>query len=220
MPQLFAKSANSIARYLIAGTFVGLLIFIGLLEFGTRSSYATGFNQFVQQPIPFSHKHHVSGLGLDCRYCHANVDRGARPGLPATEICMSCHTQIWKNAAVLAPLRDSYASGRPIQWNKVHRLPDFVYFNHSIHVNKGVRCLTCHGEVNEMPLSRPVKRWEMKECLDCHRYPAKYLRPSEQTYSFLELPLSAEEQLKVGNSLLQINHIDGHRLVNCSVCHR
>ena len=141
-----------------------------------------------QQPVPFSHKHHVSDDGIDCRYCHTSVEKSSFAGLPPTETCMTCHSQIWTDSPMLAPVRASFATNTPLKWNRVHDLPGYVYFNHSIHVAKGIGCSTCHGRVDQMPLTRKTETLYMKWCLDCHRNPQKYIRPRDKIYDMAWQP--------------------------------
>lgn len=175
MAQIFKPSANSIAStsLLLAATAPLVLIVSGSLI--TRSPHNT--KQFIpiDQPVPFSHKHHVKELGIDCRYCHNTVEEQANASVPATEVCMSCHSQIWTNSPMLEPVRDSYATGKPIKWNKVNAVPDFVYFDHSIHVSRGISCNNCHGAVQEMPITWKGEAFSMAWCLDCHKHPEKYM---------------------------------------------
>src|SRR5579862_5636297 len=174
MAQIFHRSANTLARASILGV-VLLLSAVGaaLMQF-QRSPYVTTQHLAPEQPIPFSHQHHVGGVGLDCRYCHTSVEDSGYAGIPPTKTCMNCHAQIWTNAAMLEPVRTSWASGESIPWIKIHDLPDFVYFNHEIHVNKGVGCNTCHGPVDQMPLVYQYASLQMEFCLDCHRNTEKY----------------------------------------------
>ena len=146
-------------------------------------SFYTNQDVFVEQPIQFSHAHHVGGIGIDCRYCHTSVEESAFANIPPTKTCMNCHSQIWTNAPILEPVRASFRDNTPLQWTRVHDLPDFVYFNHSIHVRKGVGCATCHGRVDKMPLMYQDAPLTMKWCLDCHRNPAKYVRPRDQVFN-------------------------------------
>ncbi len=148
-----------------------------------RSPWVTRQGQRADQPVPFSHKHHVQGLGLQCQYCHTTVEKSSYAGIPPTKTCMNCHAQIWTNAQLLEPVRSSWATGQSIVWTKVHDLPDFVYFSHEIHVNKGLGCATCHGRVDQMPLMYAQNTLQMEWCLDCHRNPAKNLRPTSQIYN-------------------------------------
>jgi len=183
MAQIFSRSSNALARgsLVLAGLMV---VALGVaLDQLQRSPWVTRQGQRPDQPVPFSHKHHVQGMGLQCQYCHVTVERSSYAGIPPTRICMNCHAQLWTNAQLLEPVRQSWATGEPIAWTKVHDLPDFVYFNHSIHVNKGIGCATCHGRVDQMPLMYAQNTLQMEWCLDCHRNPAKYLRPTSQIYN-------------------------------------
>jgi hypothetical protein len=148
-----------------------------------RSPWVTRQGQRPEQPVPFSHKHHVQGLGLQCQYCHVTVEKSSYAGIPPTKTCMNCHAQIWTNAQLLEPVRNSWATGQSLVWTKVHDLPDFAYFSHEIHVNKGLGCSTCHGRVDQMPLMFAQNTLQMEWCLDCHRNPAKNLRPTQQIYN-------------------------------------
>src|SRR5713101_2790252 len=152
MSQVFHRSTNTISRVSIFGAVFFIAGAGWLLDTISRSSYVTQAHTARVQPVPFSHKHHVGGEGFDCRYCHTSVEESAFAGIPPTKTCMNCHSQLWTNSAMLEPVRESFRSGVPIQWNRVHNLADFVYFNHSIHVNKGIGCVTCHGQVDQMPL--------------------------------------------------------------------
>jgi hypothetical protein len=182
MAQLFHRSSNALARASIFGAVV-ILGGLGWLLFAAyRSDYVTGAHVVREQPVPFSHKHHVGGEGIDCRYCHTSVEESAFAGMPATETCMTCHSQIWSEAPALEPVRASFRSGKPVEWTRVHYLADFVYFNHSIHVNKGIGCETCHGRVDQMPLTWQENSLLMQWCLDCHRQPELYVRPREAVF--------------------------------------
>src|SRR5512146_1704422 len=183
MPQIFDRSSNALARMSLVLT--GLIVIaLGVtLDQLQRSPWVTRQGQRAEQPVPFSHKHHVQGLGLQCQYCHTTVEKSSYAGIPPTKTCINCHAQIWTNAQLLQPVRDSWASGQSIPWIKIHDLPDFVYFNHSIHVNKGIGCATCHGRVDQMPLMYAQNTLQMEWCLDCHRNPAKNLRPTSQIYN-------------------------------------
>lgn len=193
MAQIFHPSMNIVAKVTIFG---GLLILTAIAFAGgafVRSPYMTQVNVVRSQPVPFSHQHHVSELGLDCRYCHTSVETSAFAGLPPTEICMGCHSQIWKNSEMLAPVRDSFAKGKPLQWTRVHDLPDFVYFNHSIHIAKGVGCESCHGRVDEMPLMRRAASLHMEWCVKCHRHPERNVRPRDEIFHFgIQHPVLSE----------------------------
>lgn len=183
MPQIFDRSSNALARMSLVLT--GLIVIaLGVtLDQLQRSPWVTRQGQRAEQPVPFSHKHHVQGLGLQCQYCHTTVEKSSYAGIPPTKTCINCHAQIWTNAQLLQPVRDSWASGQSIPWIKIHDLPDFVYFNHSIHVNKGIGCASCHGRVDQMPLMYAQNTLQMEWCLDCHRNPAKNLRPTSEIYN-------------------------------------
>ena len=183
MAQIFDRSSNALARMSLVLT--GLIVIaLGVtLDQLQRSPWVTRQGQRAEQPVPFSHKHHVQGLGLQCQYCHTTVEKSSYAGIPPTKTCINCHAQIWTNAQLLQPVRDSWASGKSIPWVRVHDLPDFVYFNHSIHVNKGVGCASCHGRVDQMPLMYAQNTLQMEWCLDCHRNPAKNLRPAGEIYN-------------------------------------
>lgn len=218
MPQIFRPAADTIARCVIAAAIILPLSLVGLAYAIERSPYVTDQDIVVQQPIPFSHQHHVGGLGLDCRYCHTSVEQSSFAGLPPTETCMTCHSQIWTNAAMLAPVRESLASSLPIHWQRVHRLPGYVYFDHSIHIAKGVGCTTCHGAVDQMPLMYQDAPLTMGWCLDCHRDPAKNLRPRSEIFSTSWKPGS--DQMEEGHKRLAEYGIKVGHLTDCSVCHR
>jgi hypothetical protein len=169
-----------------------------------------------QQPVPFSHKHHVADAGIDCRYCHTSVEQAAFAGIPPTKTCMNCHAQLWTEAPMLEPVRESYRTGKPLEWVRVHKLADFVYFDHSIHVKKGVGCVTCHGRVDQMPLVWRVNTLYMEWCLECHRQPERFVRPREQVFNLEWEP--PKDQLALGKKLVAEYKIQ--KLTNCSVCHR
>src|ERR1700756_2386850 len=181
--QIFHRSTNTLSRASIYGA-VFIIAGIGwaMMQF-QRSPYITYAGVVKPQPVPFSHQHHVTGLGIDCRYCHTSVEQSSFAGIPPTKTCMNCHAQIWTNAALLQPVRESWATGQSLPWIKVHDLPDYVYFSHEIHVNKGLGCVSCHGRVDQMPLMYAQNTLQMEWCLDCHRNPAKNLRPTSQLYN-------------------------------------
>ena len=183
MAQIFDRSSNALARASLVLT--GLIVIaLGVtLDQLQRSPWVTRQGQRPEQPVPFSHKHHVMGLGLQCQYCHTSVEKSSYAGIPPTKTCINCHAQIWTNAALLQPVRDSWATGQSIAWTKVHDLPDYVYFSHEIHVNKGIGCASCHGRVDQMPLMYEQNTLQMEWCLNCHRNPAKNLRPTAQIYN-------------------------------------
>ena len=218
MAQIFPESANWAAKasilagLLLAATVLGILLNINRIHYVNRVNIA------LNQPVPFSHKHHVTGLGIDCRYCHTSVEHGAFAGIPPTETCMTCHSQIWTEAPNLEPVRTSWRENKPIEWNKVHDLPDFVYFDHSIHLAKGVGCQTCHGQVDQMPLMWKVNSLNMEWCIECHKNPEKFVRPKEQVFSMTYRKPKNQEEL--GAQLVADYNIQTEQLLNCSVCHR
>ncbi len=183
MAQVFDRSSNALARASLVLTGLIVIVLGVTLDQLQRSPWVTRQGQRADQPVPFSHKHHVQGLGLQCQYCHTTVEVSSYAGIPPTKTCINCHSQIWTNAALLQPVRDSWATGQSIQWIKIHDLPDFVYFNHEIHVNKGIGCASCHGRVDEMPLMYMQNSLQMEWCLNCHRNPAANLRPTGQIYN-------------------------------------
>jgi hypothetical protein len=183
MAQVFDRSSNALVRMSLVLT--GLIVIaLGVtLNELQRSPWVTRQGQRADQPVPFSHKHHVEGLGIQCQYCHTSVEKSAYAGIPPTKTCMNCHSEIWTNAQLLEPVRHSWATGESIQWIRVHDLPDYVYFNHEIHVNKGIGCASCHGRVDEMPLMYQQNTLQMEWCLNCHRNPATNLRPTSEIYN-------------------------------------
>ena len=183
MAQVFDRSSNALARASLVLT--GLIVIaLGVtLDQLQRSPWVTRQGQRPDQPVPFSHKHHVEGLGLQCQYCHTSVEKSSYAGIPPTKTCMNCHSQIWTDAQLLEPVRESWATGKSINWIRVHDLPDYVYFNHEIHVNKGIGCASCHGRVDEMPLMYEENTLQMEWCLNCHRDPGKNLRPTSEIYN-------------------------------------
>jgi Zn ribbon nucleic-acid-binding protein len=196
MAQIFHRSTNTLSRLSIFGavfiiaaasTVVGVLI---------RSPYFTEAHVVREQPVPFSHKHHVSGIGIDCRYCHTSVEESSFAGVPPTKTCMNCHSQVWRDSPTLEPVRASFREDRSLKWTRVNNLPDFVYFDHSIHVHRGVQCTTCHGQVDQMPMTWRENTLFMEWCLQCHRHPEKYIKTTGKR------PDSP------------------NKLTNCSVCHR
>src|SRR5438105_8659249 len=218
MPQVFGPASNTIAKVSIA---VVVFLLGGTLAVGyimDRGSWMTFVQVAPEQPIPFSHKHHVKDDGIDCRYCHTTVETSHFAGLPPTETCMTCHSQIWANATLTQPIRDSWATGKSIEWRRVHDLPDFVYFNHSIHVNKGIGCSTCHGSVDKMPLTWQANTLYMKWCLDCHKEPEKFIRPRNEVFN-MAWPAIPERKER-GRDLVANYHVRSAQLRDCSICHR
>jgi Cytochrome c7 and related cytochrome c len=218
MAQLFKRRANALAKLTLVGVPLLIIGVSATLFAYARSDFWTRVDVPLEQPVPFSHKHHVADDGIDCRYCHTSVENSSFAGVPPTETCMTCHSQIWKDAPVLQPVRDSWQSGTPIKWARVHDLPDYVYFDHSIHVNKGVGCATCHGQVNEMPLTFKTKDLYMRWCLNCHRDPAKFVRPKDQVFNMTYA--RPEDQDSLGQKLLATNHVHTEGLTDCYTCHR
>ncbi len=218
MPQIFTRASNTFAR---AGIVFAVLC-LGGVAWATYtvwwSPYMTGVDAPRAQPVPFSHKHHAGELGIDCRYCHTGVESGRFAGLPPTETCMTCHSQIWTDAPLLAPVRASWRDGKAIEWTRVHDLPDFVYFDHSIHVRKGVGCAECHGRVDEMPLTWQAKPLYMKWCLECHRAPEQHVRPPGEVFN-MSWERPAEQRAR-GLALAGAAHLDTTHMMDCSACHR
>ncbi len=216
MAQIFHPSTNTLSK---ASIFGAIFIVAGAIWAVTeldRSAYVTQGDVARDQPVPFSHKHHVAGLGLDCRTCHTTVEVAAFAGIPPTQTCMSCHSQIWADSPMLEPVRASLRTGVSLEWTRVHDLPDFVYFDHSIHVKKGMGCSTCHGRVDQMPLMRRENTLHMDWCLDCHRQPERFVRPRERVYDMTWT--SPPDQLAQGQRLVAEYMIK--KLTDCSVCHR
>jgi len=216
MPQIFHPSTNTLSKLSIFGA---LFLIGGLLWVSAainRSAYVTQAQVAREQPVQFSHAHHVGGIGIDCRYCHTSVEESSFAGIPSTKICMNCHTQIWAESPILEPVRESFRTGKSLEWTRVHNLPGFVYFDHSIHVHKGVGCTTCHGRVDQMPLMWRENTLYMEWCLECHRNPEQFVRPREQVFNMDWQPPS--DQIALGQKLVQEYKIES--LTSCSVCHR
>lgn len=247
--QVFRERANTVARLSLVG---GAILVLGggfAVAALSRSPANTKVGVPKDQPVPFSHKHHTWELGIDCRYCHTTVEKAAYPGMPASETCMSCHSQIWTNSPLLEPVRQSYETGTPIKWVHVNKLPEFVYFNHSIHVDRGLNCNTCHGAVNEMQITWKGRPFQMAWCLECHRAPERYLTEdpahpertprqhafdvywklqagdqlSEREKALLsgEDPFSDDPaQVAKGKELVKKYGIKVAQLADCTICHR
>jgi hypothetical protein len=217
MSQLFPSSVDLAAKLLLLG---GVLVVVGgvysfyLLN---RSPYWTNVGVTLDQPVPFSHQHHAGELGIDCRFCHRSVTTSANAGMPDTQTCMTCHSQIWKDAPMLAPIRQSYEQKKPIEWNRVNETPGFVYFNHSIHLNKGVGCSSCHGRVDEMPVTWKATDMTMGWCLSCHRHPENALRPLNLVE---KMDWTTATNPHVGDALAKERSIQKDHLTDCSACHR
>lgn len=219
MPQLFHRGMNTLARLSIV---VGLLAAGGglmfVIEFN-RTPYVTQAFVAREQPVQFSHKHHVGDDGIDCRYCHTTVETAASAGLPATKTCMNCHSQLFASSPYLEIVRESWRTGKPIKWTRVHDLPDFAYFNHSIHVNKGVGCSSCHGRVDLMPLMWNVESLHMEWCIACHREPNKVLR-EQKDITNMEWAAPSDQDVKGAELAKKYNIQPKEVLTSCSTCHR
>lgn len=219
MAQIFSRTADTRFRAVIVAIFA---IAIGsLLVAGTyaRSQYHTEVARTPHQPVPFSHEHHAGELGIDCRYCHTSVETSADAGFPPTHTCMTCHSQIWTNAKMLEPVRESLARDRSIVWARVARVPDYVYFRHDIHIAKGVACAECHGRIDRMPLTYRAKAFSMKFCLECHRDPGPRLRPENAVLDFGWTPPADRTALE--RKLVRLYKIHSPQdLTECGVCHR
>ncbi len=232
MPQIFHRSTNTLSRATIYGfVFVVTALLWATAEY-QRSPWITRQEEAQAQPVPFSHQHHVGGLGIDCRYCHTSVENSSFAGIPPTKTCMNCHSQLWTDSPMLEPVRASFRSDTSLQWTRIHDLPDYVYFNHEIHIHKGVGCETCHGPVDRMPLTFQAHSLQMEWCFDCHRAPDKYLRPRSEVFNMRYQPPSADhpvtvaghtytEQRPMGRDLIKLYGIRSPGdLTSCSTCHR
>lgn len=219
MAQIFHRSTNFISRLSVASTIFLVGLALAVILMAARSPYYTNQNISREQPIQFSHKHHVGDDGIDCRYCHTGVETSAVAGIPPTKTCMNCHSVLFNSSSYLEMVRESYRTGKSIEWVRVHRLPDFVYFNHGIHINKGVGCSSCHGPVNQMPLVFQASTLLMQWCLDCHRNPEPVLRPQDQIFHMdWKAP---ENQVELGARLrVEYKIRTTAELTSCSVCHR
>jgi hypothetical protein len=219
MAQIFHRSTNTISRLSIYGALFIMAWLVWADYELAKSPYLTEVNVAKQQPVPFSHKHHAGELGIDCRYCHTSVETSSDAGMPPTQTCMTCHSQIWVTSPMLEPVRASYANDQSIQWTRVNAVPDFVYFNHSIHVSKGIGCTTCHGPIGDMPLTWRANTMQMGWCLDCHRAPEKSVRPRDQVFNINYHPPANQEQM--GRKLVKEYKIQSvEALTNCTTCHR
>jgi len=218
MAQVFPRSANWASKASILAALLIVASILGVVLNINRIDYVSMVGVAIDQPVHFSHKHHVTGMGIDCRYCHTTVEVSAFAGVPPTETCMTCHSQIWTEAPILDPVRASFRDNKAIEWNRVHDLPDFVYFDHSIHVSQGIGCQSCHGQVDQMPLMKKAHTLNMEWCLDCHRDPAQFIRPRDQVFNMTyEYPANQES---LGKSLVADYDVQTSQLTNCSICHR
>lgn len=218
MPQIFRPGHNTVVRVTLVGGTAAVALILLAWAWWFDSPGSTGVGREVAQPIPFSHRHHVSGLGIDCRYCHTSVEVSSFAGIPPTDTCMNCHWQIWTDAAMLEPVRASWRTGRRLRWQRVHNLPDFVFFDHSVHVTNGVGCVTCHGRIDQMPLSAKAVPLTMQFCLFCHRDPYPHLRPPEAIFDLDWVPPPGSEGM--GHELAELYGIDTAGLTDCTTCHR
>lgn len=217
MAQIFPRSANALVRVSIAVVVLLVASVVALAYAINSSGYITREDLIRHQDVPFSHRHHVQSMGIDCRYCHWMAEEGHYAGIPPTHTCMTCHSQIWPESPMLQPVRDSYAKDEPLVWNKVHDLPDYVYFNHSIHLKKGMGCTSCHGQVQNMALVWQENSLHMSWCLDCHRNPEKFIRPKSEIYNMTWDP-SPAEQAELGPKLVE--EYDVETQDHCYTCHR
>jgi hypothetical protein len=232
MAQIFHRSTNTISRLSIFGAFFVVAFVLWVAAQIQRSPYTNYQGVHQMQPVPFSHQHHVAGLGIDCRYCHTSVEVSSFAGIPPTKTCMNCHAQIWTGAPMLEPVRESFRSGRSLVWTRVNDLPDFVFFNHSIHINKGIGCADCHGPVDRMPLTHAENTLQMEWCLNCHRAPEKFLRPRSEVFNMAYSPpthmspISLDgqqftDQIALGTYLRKQYSIRSVAdITSCNTCHR
>ena len=219
MAQIFHPSTNTISRVSIYGTLFILAFGAWVAWEVNQSAYYTDAKVPLEQPVPFSHKHHANELGIDCRYCHTSVETSSFAGLPPTSTCMTCHSQIWTNSEMLQPVRASYQTDKSLEWARVNALPDFAYFNHSIHVKKGIGCTTCHGQVGEMPITWREHTLYMRWCIDCHKHPERYVRRREDVFKPIYDPPA--NQLELGRTLVRDYQIkNAASLTSCETCHR
>jgi hypothetical protein len=219
MAQIFHRSTNTLSRLSIYGALFIAVAISYLVYAVNQSPYLTEVNEARPQPVPFSHKHHVSDDGIDCRYCHTSVEDSSFAGVPPTHICMTCHSQLWVNSPMLEPVRASYSTDKSLEWTRVNALPGFVYFNHSIHVNKGVGCTTCHGPIGQMPITWRANTLYMRWCIECHRQPERFVRRREDIFkAYYTPPL---DQFALGRQLVKESKIKGpSELTDCYTCHR
>ena len=200
----------------IALAAVGGLVYASVVIYLGFSPQATDVGYMPTQPVPYSHALHVGQLGMDCRYCHTGVEQTARAAVPPTQTCMNCHSKVLANSEKLIPVRESYATGMPVPWIRVHDLPDFVYFDHSAHIRRGVGCVSCHGRIDTMEVVYQAEPLSMGWCLECHRSPEQHLRPEKFVTQLDWVP--EEDQLALGSRLREINNINPP--TDCNTCHR
>ena len=218
MPQIFHRSTNTLAKLSIFGSIFVLLFVTWAVAEINRSSWNTGAFDEREQPVQFSHKHHTGDDGIDCRYCHSTVETTATAGMPPTQTCMNCHSQIWSDSPYLEPVRASFRENKPIEWERVHDLPEYVYFNHSIHVNKGVGCSSCHGDVANMPSVYQENTLQMEWCLSCHRNVENNVRPKSEIYNTSWVNDQTKEEKEALAKQYRLR--PSEMLTSCSTCHR
>jgi len=216
MAQVFPRRANLVARGSLVGGLGALFVLSALYWVYIRTPLFTGVGTAPSQPVPFSHAVHAGELGIDCRYCHTTVENSAFAGMPDTKTCMNCHSVVLTQDPRLAPVRESFKTGKAIQWNTVNDLPDYVYFDHSIHINKGIGCSSCHGDVDKEPLMAKGASLQMGFCVNCHTHPEQQVRPRDQVFNMSWQPPA--NQAVVGPQLVQEYHIQTK--ISCSACHR
>jgi hypothetical protein len=208
--QLFTPTADAVMRAALAILLSApVLLVVGLMLIA-RSPLGNGSFASIEQPVQFDHRHHVSDDGIDCRYCHDTVGKSATAGIPPTSRCMGCHAQVWNQSPKLQLVRESYYEDRPLEWNRVNRVPDFVFFNHSVHINKGVGCISCHGRIDQMPVVEQVSSLSMGWCLDCHRNPEPHLRPVDAVTAMDWKPSDSSG----------LTPPRAHPRTECTTCHR
>jgi hypothetical protein len=216
MSLLFRPRHNTLAQISLFAVAAGALGGLGGLMVYARTPYARGMQDPIEQPIQFDHRHHTRDEGIDCRYCHNTVDKSPSASIPPTQLCLNCHSQVWNKSPLLEPVRRSFFENKPIEWRRVYKVPDFVFFNHAIHVNKGVGCVSCHGRVDQMPAVEKATPLTMGFCLDCHRHPEKNLRPVSEVANMIWEPAGDAEE--VGRALREQNHVETR--TSCTTCHR
>lgn len=217
MSKVFPKSANALPLQILLFVIVlGGVATAGITYYVTPKYTRVGYAP--TQPVPFDHSLHAGQLGINCVYCHTNVEKSEHSNVPATHTCMACHSIIKKDSPLLAPVRASYETGDPVPWVRIHKAPDYVYFNHSVHVNRGISCVECHGKVNEMQVVFQAHPQSMSWCLDCHRAPETKLRPIDQVTNLDWQPASPEEQLRQGTEFKKNWNVKPPQ--SCSGCHR
>lgn len=226
MAQLFSQSTDAVYRTVMVGGVLLVSVSVCAMLVIARSPYMTDQDVTLEQPVPFSHEHHVADIGIDCRYCHQSVETSARASVPSTQVCMNCHRDLWNQTDTLAPVRASLRDDKPLHWNRVHDLPDYVYFNHSIHIHKGIGCYECHGRVGEMALIRRDQPLTMQWCLDCHRDPQQHVRPRSLVFhpkpleELVSFPDPANGESLSDRRAKLADEYDLKSRTDCYTCHR